>query len=159
MQKVSNEELLRRIEYRMMGDKMTHSPDYAKVKEFYDEILKNAPKHNWAYDESLEVKLRLVIEEINRAESKTIGIYLSHGQYEQLVSSIQTLEYDMAAQANSLTGGDVSWDCYDRDNWINSYMFCHKIANILGVKIDDSLEKEEIEEENFDDVNDNEGRN
>lgn len=158
-QKVSNEEYLRRIEYRMMGGKMLNSPDYSKVKDFYDEVLKNAPKHSWAFDEGLNSKLRLVIEEINHAESKVVAFYLTQGQAEQLKDAIQTLEADMSAQANALTGGDVSWDCYDRGNWINSYAFCHKIANLLGIKIDDSLDREEEEEEIFDEANDNEGRN
>lgn len=150
--KISNEELLRNIEARFMGEKMQASPEYKKIYTFYEDILRQAPKGRWAYDEAFESKLRLVINEISQAEKKLVCFYLTHGAYEQLKDAIQILEQDFSAQANSLEGGDVSWGCYDRENWLNSLTFVNKIATILGIKIVDNLNKEEAEdEENYDD--------
>ena len=104
MKTVNNTALLQLIENRMMGDKMLNAPDYGKVNAFYQDVLKSVPRGSaWQFCEQLGTKLRLVVEEINRAESKMVSISMTIGQFEQLIGTLETLEVDASVQYNALS--------------------------------------------------------
>lgn len=144
-EEVNNELLITHLEVKFLGEKLLNSPKYKEINDFYMNILKAVPRgYNFKECKDLNTKLLEVVKMVNEAEKAMVTITMTIGEFEQLKSAIETLEYDMASQYNALSGGDISWDCYDQDNWDNSHTFCMKIANLLKIEIESNIEVEEL---------------
>lgn len=144
----NNSHLVTVLEAKLLGDKMLNSPHYQAVNARYQEALRIAPLTDWKVCPELKQRLEEVLAMVRLAEAEMVTITMTKAQHKELIEALDGLECDMSSQANSLEGGDVSWDCYDRDNWINDHALVMKAVGILKLDIKSSLsEDEETDEE------------